>query len=137
MILGLETSCDETAAAVVEGGVRVRSSVIASQTDLHAEYGGVVPELASRAHAERLLPVVRRVVADAGVRLDRIDAVAVGHRPGLIGSLLVGVAGAKALAWALGKPLVGVDHVHAHLYAGFLGVGRLSEPMAEPEIGSE
>jgi N6-L-threonylcarbamoyladenine synthase len=120
LILGIESSCDETAAAVVEDGRRVRSNVIASQHDLHAEYGGVVPELASRAHAEKILPIVRASLAEAGLTLDRIDAVAVGHRPGLIGSLLVGVAAAKALAWALGKPLIGVDHIHAHLYAGML-----------------
>ena len=102
LILGIESSCDETAAAVVEDGTLVRSNVIASQHDLHAEYGGVVPELASRAHAERILPVVRSAIAVAGVGLDRVDAVAVGHRPGLIGALLVGVAAAKALAWALG-----------------------------------
>lgn len=120
MVLGIESSCDETAAAVVADGRVVLSNVIASQHDLHAEYGGVVPELASRAHAERILPVVRGALAEAGVSLGRVDAVAVGHRPGLIGSLLVGVAAAKALAWALGKPLVGVDHVRAHLYAGLL-----------------
>lgn len=119
-ILGIETSCDETAAAVVEGGVRVLSSVVASQHEIHAEYAGVVPELASRAHAERLVPVVREALARAGVGLGMIDAVAVGNRPGLIGALLVGVSGAKALAWSLGVPLVGVDHVHAHLYAGVL-----------------
>lgn len=120
LVLGLESSCDETAAAVVEDGVRVRANVIASQHDLHAEYRGVVPEIASRAHAERLLPVVRRALAEAGVSLAEIDAVAVGCRPGLIGALLVGVAAAKALALALDKPIIGVDHVHAHLYAGLL-----------------
>src|SRR2546426_424783 len=120
LILGIESSCDETAAAVVADGLVVLSDVIASQHDLHAEYGGVVPELASRAHAERILPVVRSALAEAGASLAQIGAVAVGHRPGLIGSLLVGVAAAKALAWALEKPLVGVDHIHAHLYAWFL-----------------
>ncbi|MFM9994549.1 MAG: tRNA (adenosine(37)-N6)-threonylcarbamoyltransferase complex transferase subunit TsaD [Phycisphaerales bacterium] len=120
LLLGLETSCDETAAAVVENARIVRSSVIASQDELHAEYAGVVPEIASRAHAERILPVVRRAIADAGIRLAELDAVAVGHRPGLIGSLLVGVSAAKALAWSLGVPLLGVDHVHSHLYAGWL-----------------
>ncbi|CAG1001063.1 tRNA N6-adenosine threonylcarbamoyltransferase [Phycisphaerales bacterium] len=120
LILGLETSCDETAAAVVANGRLVLSSVVASQTELHAEYAGVVPELASRAHAERVLPIVRGALESAGVGLGMIDAVAVGNRPGLIGSLLVGVAAAKALAWSLGKPLIGVDHVHAHLYAGAL-----------------
>jgi len=120
LILGIETSCDETAASIVEDGRRVRSSIVASQHDLHAEYGGVVPEIASRAHVEKILPVVRKACDGAGVALGDIDAVAVGHRPGLIGSLLVGVAAAKALAWSLGKPIIGVDHVHAHLYAGLL-----------------
>lgn len=121
LILGLETSCDETAASVVRSGREVVSSVVASQHDLHAEYAGVVPEIASRAHVERLTPVVRGAVAQAGIRMTELDAIAVGHRPGLIGSLLVGVSAAKALAWSLGKPLIAVDHVHAHLYAGVLG----------------
>lgn len=120
LILGIESSCDETAAAIVERGVVVRSSVVASQNEIHTQYGGVVPELASRAHMERMLPVIRRAIDAADVRLDQIDAIAVGHRPGLIGSLLIGVAAAKALSWSLGKPLVGVDHVQAHLYAGML-----------------
>jgi N6-L-threonylcarbamoyladenine synthase len=120
LLLGIESSCDETAAAVVRDGRDVLSNVIASQDDLHAQYGGVVPEIASRAHVERLTPVVRRALADAGVRAGDLDGVAVGSRPGLIGSLLVGVAGAKALAWALSVPIVGVDHIHAHLYAGLL-----------------
>lgn len=123
IVLGIESSCDETGAAVVRDGTVVLSNVIATQHELHAEYGGVVPELASRAHAERILPVVRSALARAGTGLPDIDAVAVGHRPGLIGSLLVGVAAAKALAWALGTPLIGVDHVHAHLWAGMLGKG--------------
>jgi N6-L-threonylcarbamoyladenine synthase len=120
IVLGLETSCDETAAAVVERGRLVRSSVISSQYELHEEYAGVVPEIASRTHVERLLPVVRHALEEAGIGLGMIDAIAVGNRPGLIGCLLVGTAGAKALAWSLGKPLVGVDHVHAHLYSGLL-----------------
>jgi len=132
LILGLESSCDETAAAVVDAGARVRSNVIASQDDLHAEFGGVVPEIASRAHVERLTPVVRRALVDAGVVLTDLDAIAVGHRPGLIGSLLVGVAAAKALAWSLDIPLLGVDHVHAHLYAGALD--RV-DPPAFPALG--
>ncbi|MFZ4572998.1 MAG: tRNA (adenosine(37)-N6)-threonylcarbamoyltransferase complex transferase subunit TsaD [Phycisphaerales bacterium] len=118
--LGIESSCDETAAAVVRDGVDVLSNVVSSQYDLHAEYAGVVPEIASRAHVERLLPVVREALAQAGVGLGMIDAIAVGHRPGLIGCLLVGVSSAKALAWSLGRPLIGVDHVHAHLYSGVL-----------------
>ncbi|MCC6969662.1 MAG: tRNA (adenosine(37)-N6)-threonylcarbamoyltransferase complex transferase subunit TsaD [Phycisphaerales bacterium] len=120
LVLGIETSCDETAASVVRDG-RVLSSVVASQTELHELYGGVVPELASRAHLERIMPIVSRAIADAGVTLREIEGVAVGNRPGLIGSLLVGVAAAKALAWSLSVPLVGVDHVHAHLFAGMLG----------------
>lgn len=120
LILGLETSCDETAAAVVADGRRVLSNVVASQYELHEEYAGVVPEIASRAHVEKILPVIRESLAQAGIGLGMIDAIAVGNRPGLIGSLLVGVAAAKSIAWSLGKPLVGVDHVHAHLYSGVL-----------------
>lgn len=120
LILALETSCDETAASIVRDGRQVLSSIVASQFDLHAEYGGVVPEIASRAHVERILPVIRTALDRAGLSLKAVDAIAVGHRPGLIGSLLVGVAAAKALAWSLGKPLIGVDHVHAHLYSGLL-----------------
>jgi len=102
---------------VVEDGAAVLSNVVASQFELHAEYGGVVPEIASRAHAERIMPVLRAAIEQAGIGWDGVDAVAVGHRPGLIGSLLVGVAAAKSLAWSLGRPLVGVDHLHAHLFA--------------------
>jgi N6-L-threonylcarbamoyladenine synthase len=120
LVLGIETSCDETAAAVVSFGGRVRSSVVASQHELHEEYGGVVPEIASRAHVERILPVVRESLREAGIGLDRLSGVAVGHRPGLIGSILIGLSAAKALAWSLGVPLIGVDHVHAHLFAGML-----------------
>jgi N6-L-threonylcarbamoyladenine synthase len=136
IVLGIESSCDETAAAVVEDGRRVRSSVIASQHDLHAEYGGVVPELASRAHAERILPVVRSAVKGAGVSVRDVEAVAVGHRPGLIGSLLVGVAAAKGLAWSLSVPLVGVDHVLAHLWAGMLGSSdAVTQRRSDAELG--
>lgn len=125
LILGIETSCDETAAAVVRRGrpghgATVLSNIIASQNELHAEYKGVVPEIASRAHAERILPIVREALSQAGVSLRDIDAIAVGNKPGLIGSLLVGVAAAKALAWSLRIPIIGVDHVRAHLYAGCL-----------------
>jgi N6-L-threonylcarbamoyladenine synthase len=154
-ILGIESTCDETAAAVVVDGYDVRSNVVASQAELHAKYRGVVPEIASRAHIENLLPVLGEAMegdkgtgggGDKGTRghgdqgrdrpdetaassvslspcplvplsLSNVDAVAVAHRPGLIGSLLVGVTAAKTLAWATGKPLIGVDHVHAHLYS--------------------
>lgn len=118
LILGIESSCDETAASVVEDGLRIRSNVIASQHDLHERYGGVVPEIASRAHLERISPVIQEALGAAGVSLNNLDAISVGNRPGLIGSLLVGVNAAKAMAWAAGKPLIGVDHVRAHLYAG-------------------
>ncbi len=124
LLLALETSCDETAASVVrhEGAGRctVLSSVVASQHELHAEYAGVVPELASRAHVEAVLPTIREALTEAGIGLGMIDGIAVGNRPGLIGSLLVGVAAAKSLAWSLRKPLIGVDHVLAHLYSGVL-----------------
>lgn len=144
LILGIETSCDETAASVVRTGREVLSNVIASQHELHAEYRGVVPEIASRAHAERIVPVVTAALREAGVKLGEIAAIAVGNRPGLIGSLLVGVASAKALAWGLGVPLVGVDHVHAHLYAGLMRLpgstvgsdgGTLPLDLAYPALG--
>jgi N6-L-threonylcarbamoyladenine synthase len=122
-ILGIESTCDETSAAVVADGRDVRSNIVASQVDLHAKYRGVVPEIASRAHIENLLPVLREALASAKCPLSDIDAVAVAHRPGLIGSLLIGVTAAKTLAWSLGKPLIAVDHVHAHLYSVMLGKG--------------
>src|SRR5881396_175267 len=117
VILGIESTCDETGAAVVIDGRDVRSNVVATQVELHAKYRGVVPEIASRAHIENILPVVREALAQAACGFADVDAVAVAHRPGLIGSLLVGVTAAKTLAWSLGKPLIGVDHVHAHLYS--------------------
>lgn len=117
VILGIESTCDETAAAVVVDGFDVRSNVVATQIDLHAKYRGVVPEIASRAHIENILPVLEQALEQANASLSEIDAVAVAHRPGLIGSLLIGVTAAKTLAWSLGKPLVGVDHVQAHLYS--------------------
>ncbi len=136
IILAIETSCDETAVAVVRDGREVLSNVIASQHDLHAEYRGVVPEIASRAHAERITPVLRKALADAGIRLTDVAAVGVGNRPGLIGSLLVGVASAKALAWALQIPVIGVDHVHAHLLAGLIGPGHsVPAPPRFPALG--
>lgn len=135
LILGIETSCDETAAAVVRDGCVVQSNVIASQHDLHEEYGGVVPELASRAHLERLLPVVRAAMREAGAAYGDLDAVAVGNRPGLIGALLVGVAGAKALAWSLGRPIIGVDHLEAHLYAPMLSRHEPGDGIEWPALG--
>src|SRR3954447_5657517 len=120
MILGIESTCDETGAAVVVDGVSVRSNVVASQVSLHEKYRGVVPEIASRAHIENILPVLREALSNAACDVADLDAIAVAHRPGLIGSLLIGVTAAKTLAWSLDKPLIGVDHVHAHLYSGML-----------------
>ena len=128
IVLGIESSCDETAAAVVELSGRVRSDVVQSQVKLHAEYGGVVPELASRDHVRNASFVVERALHDASVDLANIDAVAVTHRPGLVGALLVGVQVAKGLAWSTGKPLVGVDHLLGHLLAVYLQ--REGEPAA-------
>jgi N6-L-threonylcarbamoyladenine synthase len=119
-ILAIETSCDETAAAVVEDGARVLSSVVSSQAALHAPYGGVVPELASRHHIENVCPATERALADAGVDLERIDVVAVTQGPGLIGSLLVGLQFAKGIAFVRGLPLVPVHHIAGHLEAPFL-----------------
>lgn len=119
-ILGIETSCDETAAAVVADGERILSSVVSSQVKDHGPFGGVVPELASRRHLENLLPVIRLALEQAGLDLKEIDGLAVTRGPGLVGALLVGLSLAKGLSLALGKPLVGVDHVKAHLGAAFL-----------------
>lgn len=120
LVLGIETSCDETAAAVVEDGCRVRSDVVASQVMVHAEYGGVVPEVASRQHVATVVPVLRRAVADAGLGFADLDGIAVTCGPGLVGALLVGVETAKALGYATGKPVVGVNHLAGHLAAVFL-----------------
>jgi len=120
LILGIESSCDETAAAVVAGGRRILSSVVASQSEIHRKYGGVVPELASREHLRQIVPVVREAVEQANVSLSDLDAVAVTHGPGLIGALLVGVTYGKVLAQALGKPLVGVNHLEGHVHAVLL-----------------
>src|SRR5512132_2396256 len=120
VILGIESSCDETAAAVLADGRRVLSSVVASQDDVHAPYGGVVPELASRRHLEVIVPVVDKALKDAGVALGDLDGIAVTQGPGLVGSLLVGCSMAKALAWVHGLPLVGVNHLEGHIYAAYL-----------------
>lgn len=117
IVLGIDTSCDDTAAGVVEDGRRVLSNVISSQYDLHAAFHGVVPEIASRAHTERISIVVKKALADAGKTLDDLDAVAVTTRPGLVGSLLVGVSFARGLAWSRGLPLVDVHHIEAHAVA--------------------
>jgi N6-L-threonylcarbamoyladenine synthase len=120
LVLGIESSCDETAAAVLADDRRVLSSVVASQDDVHAPYGGVVPELASRRHIEVIVPVVERALAEAGIGLGDLDGLAVTSGPGLVGSLLVGCSLAKALAWVHGLPLVGVNHLEGHIFAAFL-----------------
>ncbi|MBE6807551.1 MAG: tRNA (adenosine(37)-N6)-threonylcarbamoyltransferase complex transferase subunit TsaD [Ruminococcaceae bacterium] len=128
LILGIESSCDETAAAVVEDGRRVLSNVIASQVEEHRKYGGVVPEIASRRHAEAISGVVRRALEEAGVTLQDIDGIAVTYAPGLIGALLVGVSFAKGLALATGKPLIPVHHLRSHIAANYLAHAELKPP---------
>ncbi len=119
-VLGIETSCDETAAAVVEDGRRVVSSVVSTQHELHERFGGVVPEIACRAHIENVLPVIDEALRRAGTSLGELDGIAATTTPGLIGALLVGVSAAKALSWSLGLPLLAVDHLRAHIYAAWL-----------------
>jgi N6-L-threonylcarbamoyladenine synthase len=119
-ILAIETSCDETAAAVVEEGRRILSNVVASQVDLHAQYGGIFPEIASRAHIEAIIPVIEQAMRQAHAGFDDLDAVAVTHGPGLAGSLLVGVNAAKGLAMGRSLPLLGINHMEAHIYAHWL-----------------
>jgi N6-L-threonylcarbamoyladenine synthase len=128
IVLGIETSCDETAAAVLDGGRKVLSSVVASQDAVHGPYGGVVPELASRRHIEVIVPVVTRALADASMSLGDLDGIAVTQGPGLVGSLLVGCSLAKAIAYAHGLPLVGVNHLEGHIYAAFLEAPSLAFP---------
>lgn len=120
LVLGMESSCDETAAAIVEDGTVVRADIVASQNEVHARYGGVVPELASRAHIVNVVPVVQAALDAMGGTLDDLDGIAVTHAPGLVGALLVGLQTAKALAWVSGKPLVGVHHLEGHLSAVYL-----------------
>src|SRR4028118_162221 len=115
LVLGIESSCDETAAAVVRDGREILSSVISSQIEIHRKYGGVVPEIASREHLEKIEPIVDEALKRANVSLEEMDGIAVTTGPGLIGSLLVGVSYAKALAFALDKPIVGVNHIEGHV----------------------
>ncbi len=129
LVLGIETSCDETAASLVLGGYDVVSSVVSTQVDLHADFGGVVPEIASRAHLDVLNPVIARAIVEAGVDEQRIDAVACTVGPGLIGALLVGVSAAKALAMAWDVPFIAVNHMEAHLYAASLEDPTLEFPL--------
>ena len=131
-ILGVETSCDETAAAVVEDGRRVLSNIIASQVDIHSRYGGVVPEVASRQHVIQIVPTIDQAIEEAGLGLHELDAVAVTYGPGLAGSLLVGVNVAKALAFSLGIPFLGINHLEGHIYAAWLLSGP-DEGKKDPE----
>ena len=127
-VLGIETSCDETAVAVVEDGRRVLSNLLASQAHLHERFGGVVPEVASRAHLENINPLITQALVEAGMWVADVDAVAVTVGPGLVGALLVGIAAAKAVAVAMDIPFIGVNHLEGHVYANFLGRDRLEDP---------
>ena len=127
-ILGIESSCDETAAAVVKNGREVLSNIISSQILIHRKFGGVVPEIASRKHIENIMPVIDEALQQANVTLDDIDAVAVTYGPGLVGALLVGLSAAKSLAWATDKPLIGVNHLEGHVFANFLTDPELEPP---------
>lgn len=119
-ILGIETSCDETAAAIVENGTKVRSSVVSSSLLLHRTYGGIIPEIAFRKQLETITPVVEEALAEAATPTRSIDAIAVTTEPGLLGSLFVGISFARALSLSLGKPLIEINHLHSHIYAAFL-----------------
>lgn len=127
-ILAIESSCDETAAAVVVNGRDVRSNIISSQIDIHTLYGGVVPEIASRKHIERINQVITKALDTAGMTLDDMDAIAVTYGPGLVGALLVGVAQAKAIAYAKQKPLIGVHHIEGHISANYIENKDLKPP---------
>ena len=127
-ILGIESSCDETAAAVVKNGREVLSNIISSQIVIHRKFGGVVPEIASRKHIENIMPVIDEALSRAQVSMEQIDAVAVTYGPGLVGALLVGLSAAKALAWAADKPLIGVNHLEGHVFANFLTDAELKPP---------
>src|SRR5690348_10841735 len=133
-ILGIESSCDETAAAVVADGREILSSVVASQIDIHRKYGGVVPELASREHLRRIVPVVREALENAKLRLQDVDAIGVTHGPGLVGSLLVGITYGKTLAESLGKPLVPVNHLEGHIHAVFLEAHKTGRTPKLPAV---
>ena len=128
LVLGIETSCDETAAAVVEDGKRILSNIVASQVEVHSRFGGVVPELASRKHIQNIAPVVLESLSRAGITLDDVDGIAVTQGPGLVGSLLIGISAAKALAYTRGIPIVGVSHLEGHIYSNLLEHAELKPP---------
>lgn len=129
LILAIESSCDETAAAVVKNGLDVLSNIVASQIDLHRKYGGVVPEIASRKHLELINPVIEEALQTARVTFDQIDGVAATYGPGLVGGLLVGLSAAKALAYVLHKPFIGVNHIAGHIYANFISNPQIESPV--------
>lgn len=128
VILAIETSCDETSAAVVVNGRTIISNVISSQIDLHKKFGGVVPEIASRKHVELVMPVINQALEEASITLEKVDAIGVTYGPGLVGALLVGISAAKGLAFATGKPLVGVHHIEGHIAANYLENESLEPP---------
>ncbi len=128
-ILGIETSCDETSAAVVKGGVEALSNIVSSQIDIHQKYGGVVPEIASRRHIEAIIPVIEESLDKADISLDKIDGIAVTRGPGLVGALLVGVATAKSISFVKGVPLMGINHIESHIYANFLSNRNIPFPL--------
>ena len=129
LVLGIESSCDETASAVVQNGSSLLSNVIASQIDVHSKYGGVVPEIASRKHMEAIVPVILQALSDAGVSLDDIGGIAVTRGPGLVGSLLIGVSVAKSMAFAKNIPFVGVNHLEGHVASVFLNDAKPAFPL--------
>lgn len=131
LILGIETSCDETAAAVVKDGKEILSNIIASQEELHVEFGGVVPEIACRAHLESIVRVIDKAISAANVELKNIDAIAIANTPGLVGALLIGLTAAKSISWVLDIPIIAINHLHAHLYA----INLTSENIQYPLIG--
>ena len=128
LIMGIETSCDETAAAIVEDGKKIISNIVASQISIHQKYGGVVPEIASRKHMEYIIPVIDKALDESGKKITDLSAIAVTYGPGLIGSLLVGLSVAKAMAYAKNIPLIGINHIEAHIYANFLEHNEIKPP---------
>lgn len=128
IVLGIETSCDETSASIVKNGREILSNIISSQIDVHQKYGGVVPEIASRKHVELIMPVINQAIDEAGVQIGKIDVIGVTYGPGLVGALLVGLSAAKGLAFALDKPLIGIHHIEGHIAANYLDYPELEPP---------
>jgi len=128
IILGIETSCDETSASVVEDGIKVHSNIVASQQELHTRFGGVVPEIACRAHTDTVITIVDKAVTEANIKIDDINAISVTNTPGLIGALLIGLTTAKTLSWILKVPLITINHLHAHIYASKIEYGDIDYP---------